>query len=71
VPDSFGRYKRKTRKVKFKIQQELGAKPETRKGAKEGNYTLGLTEWLVRTLLSVSARRNTLTVSSKRQTVWA
>ena len=41
------------RKVKFQIQQELGAKPETSKGAKEGNYTVGLTEWLVRTILLV------------------
>jgi hypothetical protein len=42
--------------VKFQIQQELGAEPETSKGAKEGNYTLWLTEWLVRTRLLFSAR---------------
>jgi hypothetical protein len=31
------------------------AKPETSKGQKEVNYTPGLTEWLVSTLLLVSA----------------
>jgi hypothetical protein len=41
--------------VKFKIPEELGDKTETRTGAK-GNYcALGLAEWLVRTLLLVSA----------------
>ena len=37
------------------IQQELGAKTETTKGAKGSNYAPELTEWLVSTLLSVSA----------------
>ena len=43
---------RQARKVKLQIQQELGAKPEI---SKEGEYTPGLTEWLVSTLLLVSA----------------
>jgi hypothetical protein len=47
----------KPRKLKFQIQQELGVKPETTKGAKGSNYAPGLTEWLVSTLLSVSARK--------------
>jgi hypothetical protein len=55
VPDSFGRQEAKPRKVKFQIQQELGAKPETSKGPKGSTYTPGLTEWLVRTLPLVSA----------------
>jgi hypothetical protein len=38
--------------VKFQIQQELGAKPKT---SKEGDYTPGLTEWLVSTILLVRA----------------
>jgi hypothetical protein len=41
--------------VKFQIQQELGAKPETSKAANGTNYAPGLTEWLVRTLLLVRA----------------
>ena len=41
--------------MKFQIQQELGAKPETSKGVKGSNYTPELTEWLVRTLRLVSA----------------
>jgi hypothetical protein len=41
--------------VKFQIQRELGAKPETSKAANGTNYAPGLTEWLVRTLLLVSA----------------
>jgi hypothetical protein len=41
--------------MKSQIQQELGAKPETSKGAKGSNYTPGLTEWLMRTLRLVSA----------------
>ena len=41
--------------MKFQIQQELGAKPETSKRAKGSNYISGLTEWLVRTRLLVSA----------------
>jgi hypothetical protein len=44
--------------VKFQIQQELGAKPETSKGAKGSNYTPWLTEWLVRTLHLVSAEEH-------------
>ena len=39
------------RKVKFQIQQELGAKPKT---SKVGDYKPGLTEWLVRTNRLVS-----------------
>jgi len=42
------------RKVKFQIQRELGAKPETSEEVKTSKYTPGLTEWLVRTLLLVS-----------------
>jgi hypothetical protein len=38
--------------VNFQIKQELGAKPKT---SKEGDYTPGLTEWLVSTLLLVRA----------------
>jgi hypothetical protein len=41
--------------VKFRIRWELGARPEIRKWAKGTNYTPGLTEWLVRTRLLVSA----------------
>ena len=55
MPDSFGGWEGKTKKVKFQIQQKLGAKPETSKGAKGSNYTPELTEWLVRTVLLVSA----------------
>jgi hypothetical protein len=44
------------RKVKFQIQQELGAKPEISYGAKKKVITrAGLTEWLVHTLLLVRA----------------
>ena len=42
----------KTTKVKFKTPEELGAMPETRKGGKRAP---GLTEWLVRNILLVSA----------------
>ena len=59
----------KPRKLKFQIQQELGVKPETTKGDKGSNYAPELTEWLVSTLLSVSARRSAPTVSSRGQTV--
>ena len=52
MPDSFGRQERKTGRVKFRIQQELGAKPKT---SKEGDYTPELTEWLVSTPLLVRA----------------
>jgi hypothetical protein len=45
--------------------------PESRKGAKGSYCAPVLTEWLVRTVLSVSARRSALTVSSKGQTVCA
>ena len=41
--------------MKFQIQQELGAKPKNSKGRKEVITRPGLTEWLVRTLLLVSA----------------
>ena len=44
--------------MKFQIQQELGAKPETSKAAKETKYAPGLTEWLVRTLLLVRAEEH-------------
>jgi len=39
-------------KMKFQIQRGLGARPEN---SKEGDYTPGLTEWLVSTLLVVRA----------------
>ena len=42
--------------MKFRIPEELGAMPETRKGGKRKLLRrLGLTEWLVRTILLVSA----------------
>ena len=41
--------------MKFQIQQELGAKPETSKAANGTKCAPGLTEWLVHTLLLVSA----------------
>ena len=41
--------------MKFKIPEELGTMPETRKGAKGSYCALGLTEWLVSTLLLVRA----------------
>ena len=37
-------------KLKFQIQQELGVKPESTKGAKGSKYAPELTEWLVITL---------------------
>ncbi len=40
---------------KGKRPEELGARPENSKGANRSNYAPGLTEWLVRTLLLVSA----------------
>jgi hypothetical protein len=43
---------KKTRKLKFQIQQELGAKPESSYVVKG---RVGLTEWLVHTLLLVRA----------------
>jgi hypothetical protein len=41
--------------VKFQIQRELGAKPETSKAANGTKDAPGLTEWLVHTLLLVRA----------------
>jgi hypothetical protein len=55
VPHSLGGWEGKTTKVKFKIPEELGAKPETRKGGKRKLLRSWLTKWLVRTLLLVSA----------------
>ena len=49
---------RKPLKLKFQIQQELGVKPESTKGAKGSNYAPELSEWLVSTLLSVGTRRS-------------
>jgi len=57
VPDSFGR-QNKTRKVKFEIQKELDAKPRISQRGERSNYTHGLTEWLVGTLLLVSAEEH-------------
>ncbi len=37
--------------MKFQIQRELGAKPETSEEAKTSKYTPRLTEWLVPTIL--------------------
>ena len=41
--------------MKFQIQRELRAKPKPAKEAKGSKYTPRLTEWLVRTILLVSA----------------
>jgi len=39
--------------VKFQIQRELGAKPETSEEIKTSKYTPRLSEWLVPTILLV------------------
>ena len=56
MPDTSEKQKGKARKVKQQIQWELRSKAKNERGGEKKVITRpGLTEWLVRTLLSVSA----------------